>query len=77
MKTFLDIKITFKNLVFLTHFNKLRWLYIDFNIFKQWEFAIIIYHVRNDFSNDIIFTKTLIKFIIFLNKYLNEIKKNY
>ena len=77
-------KTTFKNLqkiffssIFLTHYNKLRRLYVDLNAFKQWDFAVMIYHIRNDFLNDINFSRIAMQFIMFLNKCFNSVEKNY
>ena len=63
--------------IFLTHYNKLRQFYVDLNAFKQWNFAIMIYHVQNDSSNDIIFFHIMMQSIMFLSKCFNDIEKNY
>ena len=76
--------IAFKNLqkifissIFLIHYNKLRRLYVDLNAFKQWDFAAMIYHVLNNLSNDITFSRIAMQSIMFLNKCLNDAEKNY
>ena len=37
----------------------------------------MIYHVLNDFSDDINFLRIAMQFIMFLNKYFNNVEKNY
>ena len=76
--------IAFKNLqkifilsIFLIHYNKLRQLYVNLNAFKQWDFAAMIYHVLNNFSNDITFSRIAMQSIMFLNKCFNNIERNY
>ena len=44
-KIFRNIKFVFEFFTFLTHFNKIRRLYIDLNAFKKWNFVVMIYHV--------------------------------
>ena len=77
-------KIVFRNLqtifvffIFLIHFDKKRRLYIDLNAFKQWKFAIIVYHVLDDSFDDDFYSRTFIQFIMFLNRFLKKTKKNY
>ena len=74
---FQDLQIVFNSSSFLIHYNKNRRFYIDFDAFKQWEFVVIMYHVLNNSSNDVTYSRIVIQSIIFLNKYLNDVEKNY
>ena len=72
----------FMKLIFLCHFDSSQQLYINMNTFKQYEFNIIIYHIKNnstaDFSDKITeFSHQKIQSILFLNKLLTSAKKNY
>ena len=74
---FRDLQTTFVSFTFFIHFDKNRRLYIDLNVFKQWNFVVIVYHVLNDSSNDEVYSRTAIQSIMFLNRCLNETEKNY
>ena len=74
---FRNLQIAFASSTFLIHFDRKRRLYIDLNVFKQWDFAAIIYHVLNDSFNDVIYSRTIIQSIMFLNRCLNDVEKNY
>ena len=54
---FKNLQKVFISLIFLTYYNKLRRLYVDLNAFKQWNFVAMIYHILNNFSNDITFSR--------------------
>ena len=74
---FKDLQKIFISSIFLTHYNKLRRLYVDLNAFKQWSFAAMIYHVLNNFSDDITFSRIAMQSIMFLNKCFNDVERNY
>ena len=77
-KVFRDIKLIFEFFTFFIHFNKIRRLYIDLNAFKKWDFVVMIYHVQENFANDkVTFSRISMQFIMFFNKCLNEVEKNY
>ena len=73
--------MTFSELIFLIHFDKHRQLYIDLNISKQWDFATMIYHVKDnlkiDYTKLVNISQIFVQLIIFLNRFLNVAKKNY
>ena len=74
---FRNLQIAFASSTFLIHFDRKRRLYVDLNVSKQWDFATIIYHVLNDSSNDVTYSRTIIQSIMFLNRCLNDVEKNY
>jgi hypothetical protein len=61
----------------LIHFDKNKWLWIDLNEFKEFDFEIVVFHVTKKFSKSIWSTKDDIQFIMFLSKLLTSIEKNY
>ena len=75
--TFRDLQIAFVSSTFFIYFDRKRRLYIDLNAFKQWNFAVIVYHVLENSFDDTSYSRTTIQFIMFLNRCLNETKKNY
>ena len=75
MKVFRRLQQVFAESTFLTHFDSNRRLFIDLNVFKKWDFAAMIYHVVKNLEKD--FLKIDVQSIFFLNKLLNETKKNY
>ena len=72
----------FTKLIFLCHFDSSWQLYINVNVFKQYEFDAVIYHIE---SNSIMnssgkaaeFPHQKIQSIFFLNKLLTSAEKNY
>src|SRR5947207_14080440 len=74
-KSFKVIQKTFDNLNFLHHQNSNQHLYIDFDISKQYEFSVTIYHMLND-DDDSLLDHTVkencqkVHFILFLIKLL-------
>ena len=74
---FRDLQIAFAFFTFLIHFDRKRRFYIDLNAFKQWNFAAIVYHVLNDSFSDVTYSRTIIQSIMFFNRCLNDVEKNY
>ena len=74
---FRNLQIAFVSSTFLIYFDKKRRLYIDLNVFKQWNFAAIVYHVLDDSFSDVTYSRTIIQSIMFLNRCLNDVEKNY
>lgn len=37
----------------------------------------MIYHIKEDLENDIVIFRIFIQLIVFLNKFLNKVEKNY
>jgi hypothetical protein len=69
-----------KNLIKITlliHFDKEKWLWINLNEFKKFEFEVIVFHVIKKFSKKTWFTKNNIQLMMFLNRLLISIEKNY
>ena len=72
----------FTKLIFLYYFDSSWQLYINVNVFKQYEFNAMIYHVKNNstvnFSDKVAeFSHQKIQSILFLNKLLTSAEKNY
>ena len=69
--------------IFLVHFDSDWQLYINVNVFKQYEFSIIVYYVKDNSKSISIDTKIIkflhhkIQFILFLSKLLTLVKQNY
>ena len=64
--------------IFLVHFDSNWCLYINVNIFKQYDFSTMIYYVEEDFNDkDIEFSHHKIQFILFLSKLLTLTEQNY
>ncbi len=78
LKTFIDLKNVFSVSTFLAHFDSKRQLYIDLDAFKTWDFAFMIYHVK-DFvaDNTKLISRIFVKLILFLNRMLNIAEANY
>ena len=74
---FRNLQIAFVSSTFLIHFDRKRRLYIDLNVFKQWNFAAIVYHVLNDSFSDVTYSRTIIQSIMFFSRCLNDVEKNY
>ena len=74
---FRNLQTAFVSSIFLIHFDRKRRLYIDLNVSKQWDFVIIVYHVLNDSFDDTSYSRTIIQFIMFFNRCLNEVERNY
>ena len=74
---FRNLQIAFVSSIFLIHFDQKRRFYIDLNVFKQWNFATIVYHVLNDSLNDVTYSRIAIQSIMFLSRCLNDVEKNY
>lgn len=76
LKSYRFLQKTFNKISFLIYFNLKRQFYIDINVFKWREFDAMIYYFKtnNNFNK---FKRNDIKFILFLNKILNEIEFKY
>jgi hypothetical protein len=69
-----------KNLIkttLLIHFDKIKWLWIDLDEFKEFDFEVIIFHVIKKFSKKTWSIKNDIQLIMFLSRLLISAKKNY
>jgi hypothetical protein len=61
----------------LIHFDKEKWLWIDLDEFKEFNFEVIIFHITKEFFKGIWSTKNDIHSIMFLSRLLTSIEKNY
>ena len=75
LQSFKNLKNAFRSLTFLTHYNRKRKLFVNLNLSKSWDFADMIYHIKNDFDDD--FSRTKVQSIMFFSRCFNETKKNY
>ena len=75
--TFKMLQDLFRTSIFLIHFNSNCQLYIDMDVFKQYDFGAIIYHVEEDPEEVAEFLCHKIQFILFLSKLLTSIEWNY
>ena len=73
---FYTLQKLFAELIFLCHFNSECYFYIDVNVFKQYDFDTVIYHVNDEF-NDTEFSCQKIQSILFLSKLLTLAEQNY
>ena len=79
--TYEFLQLAFSSFTFLTHFDQTRILFINVNVFKKYDFGIMIYHVKNkskyrDNSKQLM-TRTNIKLILFLSKCLTNVEDRY
>jgi hypothetical protein len=82
---FIDKKMTFflllqKDLIktiFLMHFDKNKWLWIDLDEFKEFDFEVIVFYVIKKFSKETWSIKNDIQLIMFLSKLLTTAERNY
>ena len=61
---------------FLIHFDSNKSIYIDVNASKRKNFDVMIFHVKNDSSNEFI-CRTNVQSIMFLNKQLSDAESRY
>jgi hypothetical protein len=81
----IDKKMTFflllqKDLIktiLLMHFDKSKWLWINLDEFKKFDFEVIVFHVTKKFLKEIWSTKNDIQLIMFLSRLLTISEKNY
>ena len=73
MKIFRRLQQVFVEFTFLTHFDSNRRLFIDLNVFKKWDFAIMIYHVMKNSKKN--FFRIDVQSIFFSTNYWTKRKK--
>ena len=76
-QSFKNLQNVFRESIFLTHYNRRRRLFVNLDSSKSWEFVDMIYHVESDSNSKNEFSRIKMQFIMFLNRCLNETKKNY
>ena len=75
LEAFDTLQSIFDKFTFLTHFNLSQWLYINIDIFKQFDFRTMIYYVKDNSTTEI--SRADIRSILFLSKLFNTVKSNY
>ena len=76
LKFYRQLQKSFNQTIFLIHFFVNRILFTDIDVFKRRDFEIITYHLKSNV--DLTKSKKFdIESILFLNRMLNETKKNY
>ena len=76
LKFYRQLQEFFNQTIFLVHFFVDRVLFIDIDAFKRRDFDVVAYHLKSKI--DLNKSKRIdIESILFLNKMLNETKKNY
>jgi hypothetical protein len=68
IKSYEHLQNVFNDKNFLRHYNNIKKLFIDVNIFKKRDIEAMIFHVKNDSNEKIIFRRCDIKSIMFLSK---------
>ena len=74
---FQTLQKTLNNAFILIHFNSKKVLWIDLNEFKEHEFEIIIFHFRNELSQNVTLLRIQIKSIMFFSRLLISVERNY
>ena len=74
-----QIQEVFARIFFLFHFDHTRFLYIDIDAFKRWEFDVIIYHDRFNFnySSEEYSKKFDIQSVLFFSRLLINLETKY
>ncbi len=68
IKSYEHLQHVFSDKKFLRHYNDIRKLFIDVNISKKRDIEAMIFHVKNDSNEKIIFKRCDIESIMFLSK---------
>ena len=76
-ESYRQLQNAFFQISFLIHFVFNRQLYIDIDVFKRFNFEIVVYHLKIDCLNSIKSKRINIESILFLNKMLNIVKIKY
>jgi hypothetical protein len=76
-KSYEHLQATFSKESFLRHFDLIRKLFIDVNISKKRSVERMMFHVKKDSDENVIFKRSNIKFIMFLSKILISTEKRY
>jgi hypothetical protein len=77
MTSFLLLQENHTKTILLIHFDKNKWLWIDLNEFKEFDFEVIVFHVIKKFSKKTWSIKNDIQLIMFLSRLLISAEKNY
>jgi hypothetical protein len=77
MTSFLLLQKNLTRVTLLIHFDKSKWLWINLNEFKEFDFEIVVFHVTKKFLKEIWSTKNDIQSIMFLSRFLTSAERNY
>ncbi len=77
MTSFLLLQENYTKIILLIHFDKNKWLWIDLDESKKFEFEVVVFHVIKEFSKEIWSTKDDIQLIMFLSELLTIAERNY
>ncbi len=83
MKLTLTEIVSFKTLqvlllksFYLVHFDSIKQLYINLNVFKVFDFSVMTYHIKQ-FHIEVYSSKSSIQFIMFLSRLLKSAETCY
>ena len=76
LKSYRQLQKVFRKIILFVHYDSIKSLYIDVNVFKRRNIKMIIYHLKFkiNFNN---FKRFEIEFIMFLNRIFTSTKKLY
>jgi hypothetical protein len=77
MTSFLLLQENLTKTILLIHFDKSKWLWIDLDEFKEFDFEVIVFHVIKKFSKETWSIKNDIQLIMFLSRLLTTAERNY
>jgi hypothetical protein len=77
MTSFLLLQKNLIKITLLFHFDKEKWLWIDLDESKKFDFEVIVFHVMKEFLKKIWSTKDDIQSIMFLSRLLTSVERNY
>jgi hypothetical protein len=77
MISFLLLQENLIKITLLIHFDRNKWLWIDLDEFKKFDFEVIVFHVTKKFIKKIWSTKNDIQSIMFLSRLVTSIERNY
>jgi hypothetical protein len=77
MTSFLLLQENLIKTTLLIHFDKTKWLWIDLDEFKEFDFEVIVFHVIKKFSKETWSIKNDIQLIMFLSRLLTTAERKY
>jgi hypothetical protein len=77
IKSYEHLQHVFSDMKFLRHYSNVRKLFMNVDIFKKRNIEAMIFHVKNDSDEEIIFRRCDIKSILFLSKILISAETRY
>ena len=61
----------------MKHYDHIKCLYIDIDVFKVYKFGAVLYYIKEDFTELILIIKLNVKLIMFLNKGISVVELRY